>query len=80
MDLKELKIAKTFKLTKKLGSGAFGEIFHGINVKNNMEVALKLGYKFILEPVNTRNPQLFFEAKLYKYLLQDNQVFDKGIP
>ncbi len=43
MDLKELKIAKTFKLTKKLGSGAFGEIFHGINVKNNMEVALKLG-------------------------------------
>ena len=43
MDLKELKIAKTFKLTKKLGLGAFGEIFHGINIKNNMEVALKLG-------------------------------------
>lgn len=43
MDLKELKIAKTFKLTKKLGSGAFGEIFHGVNIKNNMEVALKLG-------------------------------------
>ena len=43
MDLKELKIAKTFKLTKKLGSGAFGEIYHAINIKNNMEVALKLG-------------------------------------
>ena len=28
------KIGKTFKLTKKLGSGAFGEIFHGINVSN----------------------------------------------
>ncbi|MFO0131363.1 MAG: hypothetical protein ACK52J_02105 [bacterium] len=45
MDLKELKIAKTFRLTKKLGSGAFGEIFHAINIKNNMEVALKLGNK-----------------------------------
>lgn len=69
MDLKELKIAKTFRLTKKLGSGAFGEIYHAINIKNNMEVALKLGFFIILEIVNTRNPQLFFEAKLYKYLL-----------
>ncbi len=46
MNFKDLKIAKTFKLTKKLGSGAFGEIFHGINLKNNMEVALKLEVKF----------------------------------
>ena len=72
MDLKELKIAKTFRLTKKLGSGAFGEIYHATNLTNNMEVALKLGFILILEAVNTRNPQLFFEAKLYKYLLQDN--------
>ncbi len=62
MDFKELKIAKTFKLTKKLGSGAFGEIFHGINLKNNMEVALKLGninlclLTLFIEPVNTRHP------------------------
>ena len=47
MDLKELKIAKTFRLTKKLGSVAFGEIYHAINIKNNMEVALKLGTNFI---------------------------------
>lgn len=46
----EGKIGKTFKLTQKLGSGAFGEIFLGINVltimnkkiKNNLEVAIKL--------------------------------------
>ena len=48
--LMEGKIGKTFKLTQKLGSGAFGEIFLGINVltimnkkiKNNLEVAIKL--------------------------------------
>ena len=29
MDLKEVDLSKTFRLTKKLGSGAFGEIFKG---------------------------------------------------
>lgn len=70
----EVKIGRSFKLTKKLGSGAFGEIFHGINLKTNMEVAVKL------EPVNTKHPQLFYEGKLYQYLLQDASVIDKGIP
>lgn len=46
----ELKVGKTFKLTKKLGSGAFGEIYHGINLRTNMEVAIKL------EPVSTKHP------------------------
>ena len=70
----DIKIGKTFKLTKKLGSGAFGEIFHGINVKNGVEVAIKL------EPVKSKHPQLFYEAKLYQYLLQDDTVLDKGLP
>jgi casein kinase 1/casein kinase 1 epsilon len=70
----ELKINKTFKLTRKLGSGAFGEIFHGINLKTSEEVAIKL------EHTNTKHPQLFYEAKLYQYLLHDNTVVDKGIP
>ena len=63
----EVKVGKTIKLTKRVNSGAFGEViklnifqvFHGINQKTNMEVAVKL------EPVNTRHPQLFFECKLY---------------
>jgi len=46
----EIKVGKTFKLTRKLGSGAFGEIFHGINVKTNLEVAIKL------ERVDTKHP------------------------
>jgi len=29
----EIKVGRSFKLTRKLGNGAFGEIFHGINVK-----------------------------------------------
>lgn len=70
----ELKVCKKFKLTKKLGSGAFGEIFHGINVVTNEEVAVKL------EPANTKHPQLFYEAKLYQYLHQDPSIVDKGIP
>lgn len=56
------KLGKTFnfKLTRKLGSGAFGEIFLGINVsfmlanfyklKNNVEVAIKL------EPISAKHP------------------------
>ena len=70
----ELKINKTFKLTRKLGSGAFGEIFHAVNLKTNEEVAVKL------ENTSTKSPQLFYEAKLYQYLLNDSSVVDKGIP
>ena len=46
----ELKVCKTYKLTKKLGAGAFGEIYHAINLKTNDEVAVKL------EPAKTRHP------------------------
>lgn len=38
----EIKVGKSFKLTKKLGAGAFGEIYLGINSKTNAEVAIKL--------------------------------------
>ena len=36
------KIGKTFKMTRKIGEGAFSKIFHGINLKNNIEVAIKI--------------------------------------
>jgi len=65
-----------FKLVRKLGAGAFGEIFQGVNPKTNQEVAIKF------ENGNSKNPQLFFEAKLYQYLLKDSSTStsDKGIP
>lgn len=62
-----------FKLVRKLGAGAFGEIFQGVNPKTNQEVAIKF------ENANSKNPQLFFEAKFYQYLLKDSTP-DKGIP
>ncbi|KAM3128380.1 hypothetical protein pb186bvf_019508 [Paramecium bursaria] len=68
------KIGKTFKLTKKLGSGAFGEIFHGINLKNNVEVAIKL------ESIQAKHCQLYFEAKLYQHLAQEEATIERGIP
>jgi len=41
---------KNFKLLNKLGSGAFGEIYHGKTLKTNVDVAIKL------EPANTKHP------------------------
>ena len=53
-------VANKWKLQKKVGSGAFGEIYKGIHVSSGEEVAVKL------EPAKTKFPQLYYEAKLYK--------------
>jgi serine/threonine protein kinase len=38
----ELRVAGKYKLTKKIGSGAFGDIFQGLNIKTGEDVAIKL--------------------------------------
>jgi len=60
----EIQIGDKFKLyaKRKLGSGAFGDIYYGVNTKLNDEVAIKL------EPIKAKNPQLFYESKLYMTL------------
>ena len=60
----EIPIGDTYILDarKKLGSGAFGDIYAGRNLKLNEEVAIKL------EPTHTKHPQLFYESKLYMAL------------
>ena len=58
----DLRVGGKFKLIKKCGSGAFGEIYQGTNVKTGDEVAIKL------EPVKTKFPQLLYETKIYKIL------------
>jgi casein kinase I family protein HRR25 len=38
----ELRVGGKYRLSRKLGCGAFGDIYHGTNIKNNEEVAIKL--------------------------------------
>lgn len=58
----EIAIGDDYKLyaTKKLGSGAFGEIYQGVSTKINEDVAIKLEMA-----KNNKNPQLLYESKLY---------------
>jgi serine/threonine protein kinase len=58
----ELKVGRKFRLGKKLGSGSFGDIYHGVNMTTNEEVAIKI------EPVKTMHPQLLRETKIYRSL------------
>jgi casein kinase I family protein HRR25 len=58
----ELRVGNKFKLGRKIGGGSFGDIYLGVNIMNNEEVAIKL------ESVKCKHPQLFYEAKLYKIL------------
>lgn len=72
--MQNLKVGKIYKLTKRIGQGAFGEIFLAINTKTSEDYAVKL------ESVKCPHPQLFFEAKLYQYIHSEPTDFDKGIP
>ncbi|MCQ2818963.1 MAG: hypothetical protein MJ252_16990 [archaeon] len=60
----EIPIGDNYKLNarRKLGSGAFGDIYLGTNMKENKNVAIKL------ESKKTKSPQLIYESKLYKEL------------
>ncbi|XP_074578979.1 uncharacterized protein LOC141835424 [Curcuma longa] len=55
-------IGGKFKLGKKIGSGSFGELYHGANIQSGEEVAVKM------ESVKTKHPQLHYESKVYTIL------------
>jgi hypothetical protein len=40
---REMKLGQLYKINmnKRLGKGAFGELFYGVNIKTNEEIAVK---------------------------------------
>jgi serine/threonine protein kinase len=67
----EYKINDKWILGKKLGSGAFGEIYSATNIQTGELVAIKL------ESRKSKHPQLHYEARLIKLL---NLSKPTGIP
>jgi len=60
---------KKFKLEKRIGSGAFGDIYEGHELMTGKPVAIKL------EKVSARYPQLGYEARIYHALQNDMHTF-----
>ena len=56
----EIRVGGRYRLGKKIGTGAFGEIFEGTDIFDNSSVAIKLEHNSV------KFPQLLFEAKLLK--------------
>ncbi|KAF8326270.1 casein kinase I [Amanita rubescens] len=51
-----------YRLGKKIGSGSFGDIYFGVNIRLATQVAIKL------EPANSRHRLLKYESYVYKTL------------
>ncbi|GAN06910.1 casein kinase I [Mucor ambiguus] len=54
------KVASSYRIGAKIGSGSFGEIHKGIEEASGEEVAIKL------EKVTAKHPQLEYEFRVYK--------------
>lgn len=69
LPIKELqKDNQKYKVGKKIGSGNFGELRVGLNVKTNKSIALKF------EKTNTPTPLLHIEYRLYQHLDPHNGI------
>eukprot|EP00792_Barthelona_sp_PAP020_P005912 TRINITY_DN2848_c0_g1_i3.p1 TRINITY_DN2848_c0_g1~~TRINITY_DN2848_c0_g1_i3.p1 ORF type:complete len:397 (+),score=76.47 TRINITY_DN2848_c0_g1_i3:52-1242(+) len=55
-------VGDKYRVGKRIGQGAFGDIHLGYNMVTAEEVAIKF------EPIRTAHPQLIYESKLYRLL------------
>lgn len=62
------KVLKNYVIKKKLGEGAFGEIFLATNIIDNSEVALKI------ENALSKRSQLLYESKFISELIKTKKV------
>lgn len=58
----DLRVGGKWRLGRRIGAGSFGDIYLGVNIHTNEEVAIKL------ESIKTKHPQLLYESKIYRYL------------
>ena len=70
----EIKAKQNFKLTRKIGSGAFGEIYHAFNTTSQEQFAIKL------EHLDIRRPQLYYEARILSFLQKQQDPLLIGFP
>lgn len=71
----DLRVGGKWRLGRRIGAGSFGDIYIGINIHTNEEVAVKL------ESIKTKHPQLIYESKIYRYLnISPNGQPVVGIP
>ncbi|CDF37725.1 casein kinase I [Chondrus crispus] len=71
----DLRVGGKWRLGRRIGAGSFGDIYIGVNIQTNEEVAVKL------ENVKTKHPQLIYESKIYRYLnISPNGQPVVGIP
>ncbi|KAK7465287.1 serine/threonine protein kinase [Stygiomarasmius scandens] len=66
-----IQVVGKYRLSKKIGSGSFGNIYLGINIITGEQAAIKL------ESVKAKHPQLNYEYRVYKELAGGHGV---GVP
>ena len=77
----DFKVARVFKLNKKIGKGAFGEIYEGkfiilfTHFFTAQHVVSKELVAVKLEPITSTYPQLEYEFNLYKLLQGQGKLF-----